>query len=85
MAKSKTKTDDVKKTKHDNQCFVKAADDEPIFVLRASDNIAPDAVRAWASSARCRGVNPKKVKGALEVADAMEKWAKEHGGAKLPD
>jgi hypothetical protein len=53
--------------------------------LRATDNLAPDTVRAWASSARCRGVNLKKVKDALQVADEMEAWAKKHGGASEPD
>lgn len=85
MAKTKTKTDDKPRSKHDNPCFKKAADDEPIFVLRATDNLAPDTVRAWASSARCRGVNLKKVKDALQVADEMEAWAKKHGGASEPD
>ena len=29
-------------------CYAKAADDEPIFVLRASDPLAPDVVGYWA-------------------------------------
>lgn len=33
-------------TKHDSQCLIKAADDEPIFVLRAKDPTAPLIVRA---------------------------------------
>lgn len=28
-------------------CFAKAADDEPLFVLRAQDTFAPALIRAW--------------------------------------
>lgn len=35
--------------KADDKCLAKAADDEPIFVLRAQDKSAPAAVRRWAS------------------------------------
>jgi hypothetical protein len=28
-------------------CYAKAADDEPIFTLRAKDPIAPGLIRAW--------------------------------------
>ena len=30
-------------------CHAAAADDEPMFVLRANDPLAPDLVRAWAA------------------------------------
>ena len=33
-------------------CYAKAADDEPIFVLRAKDALAPDVVRYWADRYR---------------------------------
>jgi hypothetical protein len=72
-------------TKHNDKCLKNAADDEPIFVLRAQDNMAPDTVRVWARTAQTRGVNPRKVKEAFDIADKMEKWAKENGGAKDPD
>lgn len=71
-------------TKLNCKSLKKAADDEPIFVLRAQDNMAADTVRLWASTARTRGVNPKKVKEALACADDMDKWAKKNN-AKAPD
>jgi hypothetical protein len=30
-------------------CLTSAADDEPVFVLRANDELAPDMVRRWAT------------------------------------
>ena len=66
-------------TKHDDPCLTKAADDEPLFVLRAQDNMAPDMVRLWARTARTRGVNEAKVKAAMGTADKMDAWAAEHG------
>ena len=72
-------------------CYAKAADDEPIFVLRASDPRAPDAVRHWADHyiiqkqiANSVGNGPEpltnsqqeKYAEALACADAMEEWRK---------
>jgi hypothetical protein len=33
-------------------CYDNAADDEPLFVIRASDPAAPGAIRFWAHEAR---------------------------------
>lgn len=66
-------------------CFAKAADDEPVFVLRAKDALAPSVVREWIYRAELNGVSRKKLAGAEELAQAMVEWAKAHGGAKLPD
>lgn len=35
--------------KNQNGCLAKAADDEPLFVLRANDEFAPSQVRRWAA------------------------------------
>lgn len=64
-----------------NSCLNKAADDEPIFVLRAQDLIAPGRVREWAGTAKASGVRKEKVDEALAVADAMEAWPKR----RMPD
>ncbi len=66
-----------------DSCFSKAAEDEPLFVLRANDELAPDSVREWAWAYR----RSKRVKGewhdervqqkfseALTLADAMQRW-----------
>ena len=31
-------------------CYAEAGDDEPIFILRATDGIAPDVIRYWADT-----------------------------------
>ena len=61
-------------TKKTSECLRKAADNEPIFVLRAQDALAPDAVRGWAFEARRKGLSRAKFQEAMAVADAMEKW-----------
>jgi hypothetical protein len=68
-------------TKHTDSCLQKAADDEPIFVLRAQDMLAPGLVRQWANQAKFKGCPPEKVLEAYELADRMERWPTR----KLPD
>lgn len=70
--------------RHTDECLAKVADDEPIFVLRAQDNLAPELVRLWASKARMVGCPSDKVNEAYDLALRMEAWAIEHGG-KYPD
>lgn len=71
-------------TKHNDTCLQKAGDDEPIFVLRAQDVLAPGLVRDWAQQARREGAPPHKVDEARELASLMEVWQREHG-CKVPD
>ncbi len=66
-------------------CYDKAAPDEPIFVLRAKDVLAPSVVRDWAYKALLAGTPLAKVKEALECSMAMGDWAFKNGGAKAPD
>jgi hypothetical protein len=62
-------------------CFNRAAEDEPIFVLRAHDPLAPDAVRRWSYTRMLhRGTADVAAAEAAGVADAMEEWRKVHGG-----
>lgn len=68
-------------TKLSNTSLAKAADDEPIFVLRATDPLAAETVRHWAAHALYRGVSPIKVQAALDLADEMHAWPTK----KLPD
>lgn len=79
-------------TKYTDTCLQKAADDEPIFVLRAQDLLAPGVVRHWAelycitqhgsehllTAGDC---TDPKVREALALADKMEQWPTR----KLPD
>lgn len=58
-----------------NSCFNKAGDDEPVFVLRAKDRVAPAVVRDWAHRAKGAGVHDdEKVKEAMDHALRMEEW-----------
>jgi hypothetical protein len=62
--------------KHD--CMHKIAPDEPFFVLRANDPIAPAVVRMWAAQYWQSGGDPEKVAEARRCAEAMEAWHREH-------
>ena len=62
-------------TKQDGvPCYDKAADDEPLFVLRAQDALAPEVVEHWAFLAKRLGVAFEKIEAAYEVAGAMRRW-----------
>jgi len=60
----------------------KAADDEPIFILRAQDRIAPIVVRMWAEVAAALGCGGDKIIEAENLAEQMEAW---QGNKKWPD
>lgn len=75
-----------------NGCFAKASPDEPLFVLRATDKMAPGLVRKWAEQFRQHHLKAgteghalakaiSKHTEALAVADAMEAWSVR----KIPD
>ena len=60
-------------TKHDSICLQRAADDEPIFALRAKDPTAPELVEEWCS--RNSNLQPiDKVGGAMILATKMREW-----------
>ena len=76
-------------------CLTKAADDEPLFILRANDELAPYVVRMWAEMflASKRRKNDGlihtaailKYKEALRCATDMEEWyRKNNTDIKLP-
>ena len=71
-------------TKLTSTCLAKAAEDEPIFVLRGRDRLTPYIVRQWAEGARLAGTPMEKVKDAQQLADDIERWQVEHG-SKIPD
>lgn len=58
-----------------NSCLMKAAEDEPLFVLRARDPLAAECVRYWANRAISTGSHePDKGMSAHTIADAMLEW-----------
>lgn len=62
-------------------CLNKAADDEPIFVLRAKDMLSPLAIEAWAEAAEDYGVPKDKIAEARALAARMSEWP----DRKVPD
>jgi hypothetical protein len=70
--------------KRDDSCRDKAADDEPLFTLRAHDMLAPSIVRAWADAAKLAGSPASKVDDALHTANEMDAWQAANG-SKVPD
>lgn len=77
-------------------CLAKCANDEPIFVLRAQDVLAPGIIRAWVAQVsrqhmvhRSRHAPPSpnllaKLEEAEHLAFQMEAWQAENG-SKVPD
>lgn len=56
-----------------NSCLNKAASNEPIFVIRAKDPLAPMLIRHWATMAE--GMHEaEKVTEARSIADEIERW-----------
>lgn len=76
-----TKAEELVKAGRGEGCLGKAASDEPIFILRAQDAIAPELVRAWANRAEGLHCPPEKVAEARELADKMAAWP----NRKAPD
>ncbi len=75
----------AEETAHDaTGCLSKAAPDEPIFVLRAQDELAPTAVRIWVQLAKRENVPEAKLDEAMSLADWMEDWQANHSH-KVPD
>lgn len=63
-------------------CLGKAADDEPVFILRGQDILAPQVVRTWAKCAQGHlGPDHPKIREALGLARLMEQWSPR----KFPD
>lgn len=78
-------------------CFAKASPDEPLFILRAQDSIAPHLIRMWAETLeRMTEVHLAlkwqdrmdereriyaKINEARAIADAMDAWP----GRRTPD
>lgn len=60
-------------------CINKAAENEPVFILRAKDPLAASIVRHWGNKAlEFRLHEPEKARAAFDVADAMDAWRSEN-------
>jgi len=71
-------------TPETERVLAKVADDEPIFILRASDALAPQVILEWIRLAKRNCVSHAKIVRAKQHADALWSWQLKHG-AKLPD
>lgn len=70
-----TAKDEIARALVGDGCLGKAADDEPVFVLRAQDILAADLVEHWALLASERlGPGHAKVVHGLAMAKAMREW-----------
>ncbi len=79
---------------HGPSCLTAAADDEPLFVLRANDELAPQLVREWAESYydmkkdfsfHLTPQQHAKYTAALKLAIAMENWYRAKHLVKVHD
>ena len=59
-------------------------EDEPVFLLRAHDMVAPRVVGYWVMVARNAGADVNILKAAEAHARDMVEWQQKHG-AKIPD
>ena len=56
-------------------CLNKASCDEPVFVLRAKDPLAPMAIRHWVTMSEGNH-SKEKLEEAMQLACEMEEWNK---------
>ncbi len=59
-------------------------DDEPVFLVRGQDILAPYLLRSWAIQLLDKGGSGVMAEMVMKWSKEMEKWQKEHK-AKLPD
>lgn len=59
-------------------------EDEPVFLLRAQDVVAPKILDTYAALVEMRGGDPEVVRLTREHAERMREWQREHG-YKMPD
>lgn len=51
-------------------------DDEPLFLLRGNDRVAPGLMKYYAGASEARGAAPRDVANARAIAKQMESWPK---------
>jgi len=81
-----TKAETIEMLKEGRGCLGKAADDEPVFILRAQDALAPDVIDYWANKVftKARTTDVPKAKEAIAEAHEMRAW-QARNKSKLPD
>ena len=61
-----------------NSCLNRAADDEPIFVLRGKDPLFAKIVEEWAARSALAGLHDDRFREAFRYAQWARIWRKEH-------
>jgi hypothetical protein len=75
-----------KKDELEKGTITRAAEDEPVFVLRGADRLSPRVIRYWIDRAKMRGVSEEKIEEVRELLTELEKWQTENPDkVKLPD
>lgn len=69
-----TKAEVLEALRNGRGCLGRAVLDEPVFILRAQDKLAPRVVVWWATLADQAGYSEDKVRAALMVAKQMADW-----------
>jgi hypothetical protein len=59
-------------------------DDEPVFLIRGKDKVAPSTVEAWAALAEQAGASAEIVYAARQQAARMKLW-QDSKGCQIPD
>jgi hypothetical protein len=68
------------------ETWEKIPDDEPVFTIRGKDALALKTVEFWIKYAVSSGVNPEKIKQAVECRRDIYNFQMKHSDrAKLPD
>lgn len=62
----------------------KIPEDEPVFLLRGQDLLAPQIVQEWIALAIRNHVDKTLIESAIDLCQRMVTWQNEHK-AKLPD
>lgn len=60
-------------------------EDEPVFLLRAQDFVAPEVVEIWADKAEKAGTKPEMILMARQWAKRMRDWQIDYNRVKVPD
>lgn len=71
-----TKRETIEAANRGEGCLGKAHPDEPLFILRASDQFAPELIELWAENVeKARdGVSSPKIRQARALAHQMRAW-----------
>lgn len=65
-----------------HSCLNSAADDEPVFTLRAHDPLAAEVVGFWVYLSEVNNQHLGRLEEARALAEAMKAWRAAHGDAE---